>query len=136
MRMHHLGYLVKNIQNAELIFKSFGFQTEKAYRNEKRGIDACFMRQVSKENGILLELVSPYRDDSEVSSFIDKMGNTPYHICFISDDLVSDMQDLRKRGFIPTMAASEAPGLGGAACFMYSKDIGLIELVEVGEGDI
>lgn len=128
MEIHHIGYLVKNIDKAKEIFESLGYLIEKdTMYDDIRDINICFMC-----NGeYRIELVSPQSKDSVVSDTIKKMGETPYHICYYVDDIKKAMESLRAHGFIPTSEIQPAPAINRKqVCFMYKRNMGLLELVE------
>ena len=56
MRIHHIGYLVKNMQKAEAGFVSLGFRKiEDSCHDTYRKVDIIFM----EKDGYVIELVSP-----------------------------------------------------------------------------
>jgi methylmalonyl-CoA/ethylmalonyl-CoA epimerase len=62
---------------------------------------------------------------------LQKNGNSPYHICYDSEDIASDIAALKKQGYLLVTRPLPAPAMDGRpAAFMYGKNVGLIELVE------
>ena len=132
MKIHHVGYLVKNIENAARVFEILGyFPIGETCRDDLRGTDILFM----EKDGYMVELVSPFRDDSAVSGLLKKYRNTPYHICYEVNSLNSSADLLREKGFFPVDEKPlPAPAIGNrAVCFLIHAQIGLIELVEKGD---
>lgn len=127
MKIHHIGYLVKNIDKAISKFEGLGYVSGEVTRNENRGIDVCFL----EGDGYSVELVSPYTDESDVADRIKKNPNSPYHICYISENLTDDIERLKAEKYMQVSEIGKAPSIGNAeAVFMYNRDIGLIELVQ------
>lgn len=128
MEIHHIGYLVENIEAAMKKLSAMGFSVSAPQRNDERGVDVCFV-----QNGAYtMELVSPFRDDSDVSGLIKKCRNMMYHVCYISHDLRNDMAKLKKEGFIPISGVTKAPSIADSdVVFMYNSSIGTIELVKL-----
>ena len=127
MKVHHIGYLVKNIDDAINEFVNLGFTAGETVRDEYRGIDICFM----DNDGYCVELVSPYCDESTVAGLIKKYKNTPYHLCYISNDFDRDIKELSDKGYVQMGEAKEAPAIGGRrVVFMMNGSIGMIEIVE------
>ena len=130
MEVHHIGYLVKDMQKAINRFKRLGFcvDGDKVF-DEYRGIDILFM-----VNGrYRIELVTPVTETSIVANTIKKLGNTPYHICYYCDNIEETVELLRTERFVQTGVAAPAPAIDGhRVCFLYNASIGLIELVERG----
>ena len=128
MKIDHIGYLVKNIQKAIASFEKLGFSlSSEITHDEIRKADICFM----EKDGYVIELVSPYSDDSVVANLIKTIKNSPYHICYKSEDIDKDVEDLSKNGFVVIQEKEVAPAFGNKhVVFLYSARIGMIELVE------
>lgn len=128
MEIHHMGYLVKDINASIDKFKILGYKETTINRNDIRGVDICFISNGS----YVLELVSPFREDSDVSDLFKKHKNMIYHICYISNNLLEDTKVLRKAGFVPISNITTAPSIDDSnVIFLYSGTLGLIELVEL-----
>ncbi len=128
MKVHHIGYLVKNIEKALPDFYELGYQNETdIIYDPLRDIDIIFLI-----NGTCrIELVQPKSKTSVVFQTLRKTGNAPYHICYICDNIQSASIQLRQKGFLPTGPAEPAIAIGGnPVCFMFKSASGLIELVE------
>ncbi len=90
---------------------------------------------VSDSRGNTIELVSPMAGDSPVSGILEKSGPAPYHVCFTAnagtdwsfDDL---KKEFKAKGFAVLHKPQPAPLFGGKdVVFLYSRQLGLIELV-------
>ena len=78
LKVHHIGYLVKNIDKSKALFSLLGYNLEQNnVYDEFRDIDICFMIK----DGYRVELVSPRKQTSIVGELRKKIGNSPYHIC-------------------------------------------------------
>ena len=130
MRIHHIGYLIKRIERAQMAFERLGFAvSQNTVYDEFRDVDILFM----KKDGYIVELVSPRSTNSVVAKLIKTYRNTPYHICFGSEDLLRDIRRLTEAGFTEIDRPAPAPALGGRrVCFLMSPQIGMIELLEEG----
>ena len=128
MKIHHTGYLVKKIDRAIVAFKALGFIGEEGIIfDEYRGIDICFMIK----DGYRVELVSPRDKESVVYELQKKLGNTPYHICYICDDMDLAIDQLREQGFMQYDAPHEAIAFSNRkVCFLIHPYLGIIELLE------
>ncbi|WP_371372065.1 VOC family protein [Sporomusa aerivorans] len=128
MRMHHIGYAVTDIAKSIVEFNKLGFDVEsEVFQDIDRKVALCFMRNGTNR----IELVSPISNDSPVKNVLNKVGNTPYHICYISEDIAKDLKELATNKFI--VIADIAPAIafkGKSVAFLFKKDVGLIELVE------
>lgn len=128
MKIHHLGYLVKDTEKAKAKFLDLGYSVEQdTVFDEERGVNISFLIN----DGYRIELVSPAREDAVVASLIKKCGNAPYHICYIADDLESEIEKLKSSGFIVIQAPKAAPAISGKrVAFLMQAALGMIELVE------
>ena len=102
IRIDHIGYAVNDITNSITAFKH------------------------------KIELVSP---DTSKGSSIERLlavnGPMPYHICFSTDNIELKSKKLSEQGFrVISKFVPAAIFDGRGICFLYHKDIGLIELLE------
>ncbi len=82
-----------------------------------------------------IELIAPVGDrKSPIDGYLQKMGSTPYHLCYNVENMEKTVEELLEMGF--TMLEVPAPSvpLGGMVCFMYSCETGILELVDYGHG--
>lgn len=132
MKIHHVAYAVEKIEAAAEKLELFGYETQRdTVMDELRGIRIQFMRH--RESGLLLELVEPAAEKNPVSGCLEKSGgsSTPYHICYETQDLEAAVDMLRKKGFLMTQKPAPAPAIDGRrVAFLFSRDTGIIELVE------
>ena len=128
MKIHHIGYAVKNIEDSLNEFKKLGYKTiENKIVDNQRNVMIQFVR-----NGdYLIELVAPLNKESPVTSLLGKQGNSPYHICYKTNNLEKEINDLGNNGFVVISNLLKAPAINNKkVIFLYKKEIGLIELVE------
>ena len=126
MKIHHFGYLVGDLERSLETFRALGYEVESQNRNETRGVDICFIRNGEH----LLELVCPFRGDSDVSGLLKKHRNMIYHVCYVSEDIQKDVEKLK--GFVPVSKITKAPSIGDAdVMFLFNNSVGMIELVQL-----
>lgn len=128
MKIHHIGYLVKNIDKAKAGFEDMGYEVvSDITHDEIRGVDIMFM----ENDGYCIELVSPYTKDSITAGLMKTHRNSPYHICYEVDDIERMTEEFRNKGFVTMDEPTVAPAFSGKrVCFLLSSKIGMIELVE------
>ena len=128
MKIHHVGYLTKNLNKSEFLFEKLGFIVEKykAY-DALRKIHIVFML-----NGdYRIELIEPDGEESSVWGLLKRYKNTPYHFCYEVDDMNAAVKKMREGGHIMLSEPMPASCLDGKlCCFMLHKDMGIIELCE------
>ncbi len=127
LRIHHIGYLVKKIEKAKQTFLALGYLIEQdTVYDDIRKVNICFLTR----DGYRVELVSPATEDSVVSSLIKRYKNSPYHICYETDDFEADIARLTDDGFIAIDTPTPAPALGGRdVVFLSNAAIGMLELL-------
>ena len=130
MKIHHIGYLVKNIKKSEKQFLSLGYKVEKAASfDEYRKVNIEFLTK----DGYRVELVEPIRDESPVYALLKKFRNAPYHICYETNDLNKELENLTENHYVIMQEPKLAPCIGNGdkkVAFLMSSNIGIIELLE------
>lgn len=127
LKIHHIGYLVKKMNQAKQTFETLGYRVEQdTVYDDTRKVDICFL----VKDGYRVELVSPVSPDSVVSGLIKKYKNAPYHICYETDDYETALTELSAGGFLAIDTPTPAPALGGRKVqFLTSATAGMIELI-------
>lgn len=127
MRIDHIGYAVKNIDKARKSMEVLGYIFEETVEDKDRNIYIAF----GEMDGYRVELVAPISVGSPVDMHLSKMGPTPYHICYKSNDIESDIERLQTNRFKVSIPLAPAIAFGNKrVVFMYSLSVGLIEIVE------
>ncbi|MDR3075798.1 MAG: VOC family protein [Synergistaceae bacterium] len=131
MNFEHVGWAVNSIEGAEsalnaLEFERCGNITEDASRRVR-------ILLMQNRNGTIVELVAPLGEGKNpVSNFLAKNGPSPYHCCFSANkyDAEQTISRLKQAGFKMLIPPSPAPALkDDEVVFLYSKDVGIVELV-------
>lgn len=127
LKIHHIGYLVKKIEKAKQGFKVLGYHTEQdTVYDSIRKVEICFMTK----DDCRIELVSPVSEDSVVAGLLKRYKNSPYHICYETDDYEAAYAELTSSGFIAIDTPTPAPALNGRnVVFLSSASIGMVELI-------
>lgn len=131
MKIHHVGYLVKRIGQAEEKFRLLGYSgTGEVIYDIYRDVDIKFL----EKDGYCIELVSPKTKESVVSNLMKNHKNMPYHICYESDHFEEELAYLEANGFTRMGDSCPAPAIGPGrrVCFLMSARMGMIEVLEGG----
>lgn len=128
LKIHHIGYLVKKMEAAILSFQNLGYEiTQNTVYDSIRKVDICFLQK----DGYRVELVTPTSEDSVVSGLLKKYKNSPYHICYETENFDEDYQELMANGFISIDQPTPAPALQNRkVVFLMSASMGMIELIK------
>ena len=105
-----------------------GYQEEgNIVRDDIREINILFL--VNGEYRI--ELVEPCSERAPVNNILKKMGNTAYHVCYCCENIEEQVKILEQQGYLITSEVLPAIAISGRkVCFLYKRNLGLIELVE------
>jgi len=130
IKFTHIGWAVNSIVEASNAFEVLGyFPVGEICRDEQRNVNLLLLKD---STDAVIELVAPAAENSPVSEILAKVGPTPYHICcsICKTEWEECKQELKKSGFMILHKPLEAPLLDNKeVVFLYSKHIGLIELV-------
>jgi len=133
-KIEHIGIAVKDIEESEQLFATlFGVEGYKRELVESQNVLTSFFRLGNNK----IELVQGTTGESVISKYIEKKGPGFHHIAFAVTDIRSEMERLKKEGFI---LLHEEPVDGAdnkLICFLHPKSTGkmLVELVQEKEHD-
>ncbi|MBN8641060.1 MAG: methylmalonyl-CoA epimerase [Flavobacteriales bacterium] len=128
-KIEHIGIAVKSIETSNEIFgKLFGKPSYKEESVESEGVKTSFF-QVGPNK---IELLEATNDDSPIAKFIEKKGEGIHHIAFDVEDITSEIERLKKEGFV---VLNEIPKKGADnkwVVFLHPKSTNgvLIELCQ------
>lgn len=132
MQVHHIGYLVKRMNNALSSFEYLGYRrTGAVFYDEGRDAELCFLESAGGGK-ICVELVSPRRT-SPLYGLLKAYKNTAYHICYRVDSIREEVARMEQNGYRMFRESEPAPAIGenASVAFLMSPDIGMVELLEI-----
>lgn len=129
MKINHIGYIVRNIKKSVDELEELGYKkTSRLVVDNKRNIKIQFL----ENNKYVVELIEPTYDNSNVDNILKKIGPTPYHICYETKNIYEKIEELEKKGYMILEKPTEAIAFKDKkVAFLYSKYIGVIEIVEI-----
>ena len=128
MKFHHIGVAVKDISATATVYVAGGYRQSEVIFDPEQNVNICWL---TKEGMPVVELLEPVNDTSPVNKTLEKNGVTPYHTCYVVDDIDNAVKELRKMKYVIVSKPVEAVAIHCCkVCFLYNKNIGLIELVE------
>ena len=128
-KIEHIGIAVKNLSISLPLFeKLLNSRCYKTEMVESERVATAFF----KTGDAKIELLESTENGSAIDSFIEKKGEGIHHIAFLVEDIYTEMDRLKKEGFILT---SELPRKGAdnkLVCFLHPKTTNhiLIELCQ------
>lgn len=127
-KFHHIGVAVKSIDNTSAVYVAGGYAKSSSIFDSFQNVNICWL---SKKGMPLVELLEPVYESSPVNKTLEKMGVTPYHTCYVVDNIEEAITTLRKQRYVALGNPVEAVAISGCkVCFLFNKNVGLIELVE------
>ncbi len=128
-KIEHIGIAVSNLKDASLIYeKLFGAPSYKQEEVASEGVKTAFFMNGPNK----IELLEATNPESPIAKFIAKKGEGIHHIAFDVEDIVSEIDRLKKEGFI---VLNEVPKKGAdnkLVAFLHPKSTNgvLIELCQ------
>lgn len=128
MRVHHIGYLVKQMDPAIHLHEGLGYHIEQGTQYDPyRKINICFLHNENTR----VELIEPVSEQSLVAGVSKRLGIGPYHICYQVPNLSEAIRELQEKRYVVVATAAPAVALKNRpVAFMFHAKVGLIELLE------
>ncbi|GAA5094854.1 methylmalonyl-CoA epimerase [Chryseobacterium ginsengisoli] len=129
MKLEHIGIAVKSLGvSDELFAKLLGKESYKKESVEREGVVTSFYAAGESK----IELLEASKEESPISKFIDKKGEGIHHLAFGVENILEEIERLKKEGFI---FISEEPKEGAdnkLVVFLHPKSTNgvLIELCQ------
>lgn len=128
-KIEHIGIAVKDLAKANELFAGiFGKPHYKVEEVLNEGVKTSFFEVGPNK----IELLEGTNENSPISKFIEKKGEGIHHIAFAVDDILAEVERLKKEGFI---VLNEIPKKGAdnkLVVFLHPKSTNgvLIELCQ------
>ncbi|KMQ67671.1 hypothetical protein ACM39_12485 [Chryseobacterium sp. FH2] len=129
MKLEHIGIAVKSLGvSDELFTKLLGKESYKKETVEREGVVTSFYETGDSK----IELLEANKDESPISKFIDKKGEGIHHLAFGVENIIKEVERLKKEGF---QFISEEPKEGAdnkLVVFLHPKSTNgvLVELCQ------
>ncbi|MEQ9377138.1 MAG: methylmalonyl-CoA epimerase [Imperialibacter sp.] len=127
--VEHIGIAVKSLSEGNAVYeKLLGVAPYKSEEVASEGVMTSFFKVGSTK----IELLEGTNDLSPISKFIEKRGEGIHHVAFEVNDIKTEMERLRKEGFV---LLNEEPKKGAdnkLVCFVHPKGTNgvLVELCQ------
>lgn len=127
-KFHHIGIAVKNIDMTVAVYEKGGYAKSNIIFDPIQNVNICWL---TKEGMPTVELLAPVNDHSPVCNVLEKNGVSPYHICYVVDNIDQAIADLRKQKYVMVSKPAVAVAIHNCkVAFLHNRHVGLIELVE------
>lgn len=128
-KVEHIGIAVKNFEQSNALFtKLFGKENYKTETVESEGVNTSFFQLGETK----IELLEATKDDSPIAKFIEKRGEGIHHIAYEVENIVLEMERLKKEGFVLLNQEPKKGADNKLVCFVHPKSANgvLIELCQ------
>ena len=127
-KFHHIGVAVKDLDATASVYEQGGYKRSSSIFDPVQNVNICWL---TKEGMPIVELLAPVDEQSPVNKTLEKNGVTPYHTCYVVESIEEAVAELRKQKYVMVSKPAEAVAFcGSRVCFLFNKNVGLIELVE------
>jgi len=133
-RLHHVGYLVRNIPEAAQQWVSrFGYRVESSIIHDpQQTAEVQFLRQ--QKTNSWLELITPDSPASKLNSALERGGGL-HHLCYEVDHLEQACAFLQQQAMLLVSAPVSATAFQGRKiAWLIDRSRSLIELLEKNDG--
>lgn len=128
LKFHHIGMAVKDLDTTAAVYEQGGYKRSASIFDPIQNVNICWL---TKEGMPTVELLAPVDEISPVNKTLEKNGVTPYHTCYVVENIEDAVAQLRKQKYVMVSKPAEAVAFcGSRVCFLFNKNVGLIELVE------
>ncbi|MBR3010280.1 MAG: VOC family protein [Prevotella sp.] len=128
LKFHHIGVATKDIDATASVYEQGGYLRSDTIFDPIQDVKICWL---TKDGAPTVELLAPVDEKSPVNKTLEKNGVTPYHCCYVVDNIESAVSELNKQRYIMVSKPVEAVAFyGSRVCFLFNKNVGLIEIVE------
>lgn len=117
-KIEHIGIAVKNIEEANKVYKSLlGAAHYKTEKVESEGVATSFFKCGDSK----IELLEAISDDSPIAKFIEKKGEGIHHIAFAVTDIKAEVKRLENEGFRVLNEEPKKGADGKLVVFLHPK---------------
>ncbi len=128
-RLHHVGYVVSDLDAAAANYAALGFTGGERHEIPEQKIVAMTFRSGTG----WLELIQPTDPDGPIAKYMAKRGEGTHHVAFEVDDIVAELARLKESGVRLIDETPRTGAHGWTIAFIHPESCNgvLTELVQV-----
>ena len=96
-RFHHIGVAVKDLNATASVYEQGGYKRSQSVFDPVQNVNICWL---TRDGAPIVELLAPVDEKSPVNKTLEKVGVSPYHCCYVVDNLEEAVSELRKQRYI------------------------------------
>lgn len=129
LRFHHIGIACRDIEKTKAFYLDLGYLASDTVDDAIQHVKVAFL---DKQGAPRLELLEPLDEQSPVHRMLGTVGVTPYHMCYVVQDIDKAIAALRDKKFLLVSGPVPACAMNdNRIAFLFNRNYGLIELVEI-----
>lgn len=125
---NHIGVACFDIDKTASIYVNAGYERTETIIDPLQNVKVCVL---TKNLMPIVELLAPVDEKSPICKILQKSGVSPYHICYNVPNIEQAIADLRDLKYIPVSKPKMSNVFNRTVCFLFHKEIGLIEIIEI-----
>jgi len=126
--VNHIGVATRNYKETAEFYEAAGYHKVVGGYDPYQNVYGYFYEADKMPT---IELLAPYDEKSPINKILEKNGVTPYHLCYnISCTIEDAIKELKTGRFMVIAKPTYSDNLRGRVCFLFHKDVGIIELFE------
>ena len=126
-KINHIGIAVPNMEQSKEKYLKNGYRIVRESYDEYFLTDLCLIQKGNE----VLELIYTDNPKSKVYELCLKNEEVIYHKCYEVNSIDETIKELKVEKYILISDIVYSKLLSGNVCFLYSKEYGVIELLEV-----
>lgn len=128
IQFHHIGVACQNIDKTATSYQILGYTKGETTFDPLQNVNICFLSHAHMPT---VELLSPVNEKSPIIKTLEKNGTTPYHTCYVVDDITEAIKHFKANRFVVVSKPKVACAINNRqVSFLFHPDMGLIELIE------
>ena len=126
--INHIGVATRNYKETAAFYIAAGYHEVVGGYDPYQNVYGYFY---AADNMPTIELLTPYDEMSPINKILEKNGVTPYHLCYnINCTIEEAVNELKFERFMLISKPTFSDNLKGRVCFLFHKEVGIIELFE------
>ena len=128
-KIEHIGIAVNDLKTAAVTYEKL--LNSSVYKTEEVASE-CVITAFLQCGPNKIELLEATAEDSAIAKFIAKKGEGIHHIAFEVDDILAEMERLKKEGFVLLNDVPKHGADNKLVCFVHPKSANgvLVELCQ------
>ena len=116
-KIHHVGIAVHDLDEALKFYRdTLGLHVYAEDTVEDQGVRAALLTIGESE----IELLEPTSPEANMAKFLERKGEGLHHICFQTEDVDGDLDELKEKD-VQLVDQKSRAGLAGMICFLHPK---------------